>query len=270
MILNAPCIFIRYEYNLYTLSVNIIVVVNQKGGVGKTTTTANLAHAVAMMGHKVSAIDFDPQGHLTAYLGFAGSNDRGTGEMILGGSDSSHHFLKTEVGLQLLPSGQALKKINGSEQNLITLDDFAENLRALCQDQEFVFVDCPPASGIIMDYALSAADKVLVPVAADYLALRGLSDLVITLRTYAKTRHDDISRTIVLTRFHGKRRLCHEVRDKLVEYFPNQVLATPVRETAALAESPGFGKTVFEYRRNDKGAEDYFNLAKDFLHARYM
>lgn len=249
---------------------NIIVVVNQKGGVGKTTTTANLAHAMAMMGHKVSAIDFDPQGHLTAYLGFAGSNDSGVGDMILGGPDIGQHFLKTEVGLQLLPSGQALKRLEVDARNLIAVNAFAENLRTLFHDQEFVFIDCPPASGIIMNYALSAADQALVPVAADYLALRGLSDLVITLRNYAKTRHDAIPRTIVLTRFHGKRRLCHEVRDKLVEHFPNQILATPVRETAALAESPGFGKTVFEYRRNDKGAEDYFNLAKDFIHARYM
>lgn len=249
---------------------NIIVVVNQKGGVGKTTTTANLAHAVAMMGRRVSAIDLDPQGHLTASLGFAGRNEHGVGDMILNGSDVSQYFLETRPGLRLLPSGRALKQLEASAPCLIAANIFAGNLRALLNDQEYVFIDCPPASGIIMDYALSVADTVLVPVAADYLALRGLSDLIITLRNYTRTRPKAIPQAIVLTRFHGKRRLCHEVRTKLVEHFPGQILATPVRETAALAESPGFGKTVFEYRRQDNGAQDYLNLAEDFIHARYM
>jgi chromosome partitioning protein len=251
--------------------VNIVVVVNQKGGVGKTTTTANLAYAVAMLGHKVSAIDFDPQGHLTAYLGFASQNDTGVGDVILNKPDVAQNLLKSDVGLQLLPSGQALKNLAGvSGQDLMTPEMFAERLRSLFHDQEFVFIDCPPASGVIMDYALSAADRVLVPVAADYLALRGLSDLVVTLRNYSRTGHGHIPQTIVVTRFHGKRRLCHEVRDKLVEYFPDQILATPIRETAALAESPGFGKTVFEYKKSDYGSVDYLNLANDFIHARYM
>lgn len=250
---------------------NIIVVVNQKGGVGKTTTTANLAYAVAMLGHKVSAIDFDPQGHLTAYLGFAEQNDTGVGDMILNGTDVTHNLLNSDVGLQLLPSGQLLKTFEGnSRQDFMMPETFAGRLEALFHDQEYVFIDCPPASGTIMDYALSAADRVMVPVAADYLALRGLSDLVFTLRNYSSRRHDIIPQTIVVTRFHGKRRLCHEVRDKLVEYFPDQVLATPIRETAALAESPGFGKTVLEYKKRDRGSVDYLNLAKDFIHARYM
>ena len=246
------------------------MVVNQKGGVGKTTTTANLAYAVAMLGHKVSAIDFDPQGHLTAYLGFAGQNDTGVGDMILYGTNTDQKLLKSNARLQLLPSGQTLKKLEANTQNIMAPETFSESLRDLFRDEEFVFVDCPPASGVIMDYALSAADRVMVPVAADYLALRGLSGLVLTLRNYSTRRNDSIPQTIVVTRFHGKRRLCHEVRDKLVEYFPGQILATPIRETAALAESPGFGKTVFEYKKNDNGAEDYLNLAKDFIHARYM
>ena len=250
---------------------NIIVVVNQKGGVGKTTTTANLAHAIAMLGHKVSTIDFDPQGHLTAYLGFAGQNESGVGDMILNGPEVVQNLLITDVGLQLLPSGRMLKNIEGDgRQDCMTPENFSGSLRSLFHDQEYVFIDCPPASGIIMDYALSAADRVLVPVAADYLALRGLSDLVVTLRNYSRRRHDSIPQTIVVTRFHGKRRLCHEVRDKLIEYFPEQILATPIRETAALAESPGFGKTVFEYKKSDHGSVDYLNLANDFIHARYM
>jgi chromosome partitioning protein len=250
--------------------VKIIAVLNQKGGVGKTTTTANLACAIALLGHKVSAIDFDPQGHLTAYLGFAGQNDSGVGDMILHGMDAGRNILMSGSGLQLLPSGRSLKKLASEADYLLARDVFAEQLRSLFQDQEYVFMDCPPASGTILDYALTAADRVLVPVAADYLALRSLSDLLITLREYAGTRQGPVPLTIVVTRFHGKRRLCQEVRDKLAGYFPAQVLATPVRETAALAESPGFGMTVFDYKKNDNGAKDYLNLANDFIHERYM
>ena len=249
---------------------NVIVVVNQKGGVGKTTTTANLAHAVAMLGHRVSAIDFDPQSHLTAYLGYTRNSGHGMGDMIVENTDAAQFCFEARPGLRLLPGGLALKQMEVAPQNLMSLNAFTEYLRNLFHDQDYVFIDCPPASGIIIDYALSAADMVLVPVAADYLALRGLSELVMTLREYSDKKQNALSQAIVLTRFHGRRRLCHEVRDKLVEHFPGQVLATPVRETAALAESPGFGKTVFEYKRHDNGTHDYMNLADDFIQARYM
>lgn len=249
---------------------NVIAVVNQKGGVGKTTTTVNLAHAVVMLGHSVSVVDLDPQGHLSACLGQAGNNARGLSDMLLEDEDIAQYCIEARSGLRLLSSGPALKQLESGGREPVSLTAFRENMKTLFGDQEYVFIDCPPASGILIDYALSAADRVLVPVAADYLALRGLSELVMTLRDYSEKRQDAIAQSIVLTRFHGRRRLCHEVRDKLVEYFPGRVLATPVRETAALAEAPGFGKTVFEYRKHDNGAQDYLNLAQDFIQARYM
>jgi len=109
-----------------------------------------------------------------------------------------------------------------------------------------------------------------VPVSGDYLSLRGLSDLISTLREFATEQNKTYAQWVVVTRFHTRRRLCWEVKDKLVEYFPKQVLATVIRETSVLAEAPGFGKTAFEYKKGGHGAHDYKALADDFLKKRFI
>lgn len=247
----------------------IIAVVNQKGGVGKTTTTANLAHAIALSGRKVATVDLDPQAHLTAYLGFARQNQHGVGDVIGQGVDPQQFCITAREGLALLPAGQALKQVELKADPGGPPGQFGATLKSVFAARDFVFIDCPPASGVLIKYALSAVDAILVPVAGDYLALRGLSDLIGTLRDYASD-HGTLSQWMVLTRFHARRRLCWEVREKLLEYFPGRILATAIRETAALAESPSFGKTVFEYRNGDRGADDYRALARDFIHQRFM
>jgi len=136
-------------------------------------------------------------------------------------------------------------------------------------DQDFILIDCPPASGLLIDYALTVVDEIIVPVASDYLALRGLSDLIATLRKFEEKHARAFTQWIVVTRFHVRRRLSWEVRDKLVEYFPRGVLETPIRETSVLAECPSFGKTAFEYKRGNNGAVDYESLARNFLHGEY-
>ena len=248
---------------------HIVAVVNQKGGVGKTTTTANLAHAIARSGRKTAVVDLDPQGHLTAYLGCAGRNQRGTGDVIGHGADPRALCIEARERLWLLPAGPALKEVEMSGR-LDPQNGFTGALKSAFNDQDFVFIDCPPASGVLIQYALSVVDTILVPVAGDYLALRGLSDLIGTLRRYASDHTGTLTQWMVITRFHTRRRLCWEVREKLLEYFPGQILATAIRETAALAESPSFGKTVFEYRNSDYGAEDYRALAQDFISKRFM
>ena len=246
----------------------IVAVVNQKGGVGKTTTTVNLAHAIARSGRKTAVIDLDPQGHLTAYLGFAGRNQRGVGDVIRHGADPGALCFEAREQLWLLPADPALKEVEMSQHD--PQNGFTGALRSAFNGHDFVFIDCPPASGVLIQYALSVVDAILVPVAGDYLALRGLSDLIGTLRRYASGHAGPLTQWMVITRFHTRRRLCWEVREKLLEYFPGQILATAIRETAALAESPSFGKTVFEYRNSDYGAEDYRALAQDFIKKRFM
>ena len=248
----------------------IVAVVNQKGGVGKTTTTVNLAHAIALTGRKVAVIDLDPQGHLTAYLGFIRQNLRGVGDVIKHGANPRTLSIEARSRLWLLPPGQLLQEVEIRAGQHDPYTGSTEALKSAFNDMDFVFIDCPPASGVLIQYALSVVDAILVPVAGDYLALRGLSDLIGTLRKFASVHTGSLTQWMVITRFHTRRRLCWEVREKLLEYFPDQILATVVRETAALAESPSFGKTVFEYRNSDFGADDYRALAQDLIKKRYM
>lgn len=243
-----------------------VAVINQKGGVGKTTTTANLAHAIALMGNRVTVIDFDPQGHLSAHFGVVQRNQNGIDQILSGKMQVAQVVIAAREGLQLIPAGHDLVFLERGKEDLSLGQKLKEIVTRYCKDEDFVFIDCPPASGLLIDYALTAVKEILVPVAGDYFALRGLSDLVGNLKQFEKKYSNSFVRWIVVTRFHMRRRLSWEVREKLLEYFPDCVLVTPIRETAALAECPSFGKTAFEYKRGNNGAADYELLAKNFFH----
>lgn len=242
-----------------------IAVINQKGGVGKTTTTANLAHALALAGQKVTVIDLDPQGHLAAHLGAYNREQQGIDKVMLGEKQVDEVITDIRDCLRLIPAGSELDMLErggGDKQSQKRLKKAATTAGA---GQDFIIIDCPPASGLLIDYALAIVDEIIVPVAGDYLALRGLSDLIATLRQFEERHTHAFKQWIVVTRFHTRRRLSWEVHEKLLEYFPSSVLGTPIRETSVLAECPSFGKTAFEYKRGNNGAADYQALANDLL-----
>lgn len=244
-----------------------IAVINQKGGVGKTTTTANLAHALALAGQKVTVIDLDPQGHLAAHLGAFKREQQGIDQIMLGEKQVNDVLIEVRDGLKLIPAGSKLDVLERGGGDKKSQQHLKQAVTTVGTDQDFIFIDCPPASGLLIDYALAVVDEIIVPVAGDYLALRGLSDLIATLRQFEEKHTQAFTQWIAVTRFHTRRRLSWEVRDKLVEYFPTGVLETPIRETSVLAECPSFGKTAFEYKRGNHGAADYKSLAQNFLHA---
>ena len=128
-----------------------------------------------------------------------------------------------------------------------------------------VLVDCPPSAGMLGMNALFACTEVIVPVSGDFLALQGLSRMVDIIDAIDEALKRKTQRWLVVTRFHERRRLANEVRETVLKHFSGQVLRTPVRESVALAESPGFGKTIFEYQDKGRGAEDYRALAQDFI-----
>jgi chromosome partitioning protein len=136
--------------------------------------------------------------------------------------------------------------------------------------QDFVLIDAPPSAGLLSMNVLMAVEEVLIPVSSDILALHGVARFMRILRHIDESLDRKTRIWIAITRFNERRRLARDVRDKLLEYFPGQVLATPVRESVALAESPGTGKTIFEHQKNGKGAEDYRALADDLLSERTM
>jgi chromosome partitioning protein len=253
------------------VTVRIVAVINQKGGVGKTTTTANLCHAIAESGSRVTAIDLDPQGHLAVSLGITAQGIGGIDEAMLKEKKVHQQLISVRDNLQLIPSGSKLNEIehltsNNSPRGVLLKDALQDSLN----DQDFVFIDCPPSSGLLVANALIAADEILIPMASDFLALQGLSHLMGTVKRFEKALKRKYKTLLVMSRYSPNRRISSQVLDVLLTHFPEQILATVIRETALLAECPSFGKTILEYSPKSRSARDFRNLALDFLEDKVM
>lgn len=247
----------------------VISVINQKGGVGKTTTVANLAHALALSKKRVLILDLDPQAHLTACFGINPYQASGMDQVLLEDDDLSEHFDEVRKGLTIVPAGVRLGEVehHGSSKKK---GELLRNKIAGLSDWDFVIVDAPPSSGLLVVMAMYAADEVLIPVTGDYLGLQGLSHLMATLHNFEQKLNHTVREWVVLTRFHLHRCLSNEVKEKLVEHFPGSVLKTPIREIVALAACPSYGQTIFEFDKRSKGADDYRALAQDILKERTL
>lgn len=244
----------------------LISVINQKGGVGKTTTVANLGHALARQGKQVTLLDMDPQSHLTVSFGLNPLHSTGVDAVLLDGEAVEAVCIDAQDNLKLVPAGSRLASVEhitegGADRGRL----LARALEGQFADQDVVIMDCPPSAGLLVMNCLIAGDSVLTPVVGDFLALQGLSVLVRTLRRMEQSLDRELPFNICVTRFHPRRRLAREVLEKLLQHFPDQVLATPVRESTALAECPSVGQTIFDYRPGSYGALDYAALANDLL-----
>lgn len=252
------------------MTTKIIAVINQKGGVGKTTTSANLAHALALKGMKVTLIDFDPQGHLGVSFGEI-NHGEGIGEVLLGNSRLDEAIVMVRENLQLIPAGSALKEIEQLTEGGAQRGDLLRKvLETSLQDQDFVLIDCPPSSGLLAANALFATEELLIPMSGDFLSLQGLSHLMGSVRKFEKVLNKKYTKWLVLSRFNSVRRLSKQVLNILLKHFPQQILATVIRENAMLAECPSYGKTVLEYRPSSRSARDFRSLADDFLERKVM
>lgn len=253
------------------MSVRVIAILNQKGGVGKTTTTSNLAHALARAGHKVMVIDLDPQGHLSVSLGIVSLKKGGIDLVMLGQKSIAEQVVEVRENLQLVTAGSRLQEIEQLiEGGVHRADLLRKNLQAQLTGQSFVFIDCPPSSGLLVANALFAADEVLIPMTSDFLALQGLSHLMGTIKRFEKALKKKYKISLVMSRYASTRRISKEVLATMRRHFPNQILATVIRETALLAECPSFGKTILEYRPGSRSARDFRSLARDFIEGKVM
>ena len=259
----------------------VIAVMNQKGGVGKTTTTLNLAHALALQGQRVLMLDMDPQGHLGSCFGVNTYNSTGIDDVLLDGAMLQDAITEVRDNLYLVPAGSRLGELEtrAHEQSVSGFQTAKKNTGYRLHDAlaymdksqfDYVLVDCPPASGLLAMNAILACEEFIVPVTGDYLALQGLSRLIKVVGHIEQTLQKSTKKWFVLTRFQKQRKLAQQIRAKMVGYFPNQVLETAIRENVALAESPGFAKTIFEYKPRSNGAEDYQQLAVDLLEQRTL
>lgn len=249
----------------------LVAIINQKGGVGKTTTTTNLCHALAELGKKVTVIDFDPQGHLAVSFGIISNNTSGIDAAMLKEKTIDEQVVRVRDNLQLISAGSRLKEVEqmsstGSPRGVMLRDA----LKGQLADQDFVFIDCPPSSGLLVANALIATRELLVPMASDFLALQGLSHLMGTVKRFEGALKRQYKISVVISRYMSTRRISSQVLNILLSHFPNEILATVIRETALLAECPSFGQTILEYSPKSRSARDFRNLANDFLENRVM
>jgi chromosome partitioning protein len=249
----------------------IVAVINQKGGVGKTTTTVNLAHALARIGKKVTVIDLDPQSHLAVSLGVVSVSMGGLDEVMLNQASLADKLIPVRTNLNLIVAGPRLQEIEQLQEGNAKKGDLLYSaLQGQLPDQDVVMIDCPPSSGVLVANALFAVDELLIPMTSDYMALQGLSHFMGSIKKFEQALKKNYQLSLVISRYAPTRRISKDVLSTLQKYFPGKILATTIRETALLAECPSFGKTIFEYRPGCRSTRDFAALAKDFLEGRVM
>jgi chromosome partitioning protein len=260
-----------------------ISVVNQKGGVGKTTTTVNLGAALALAGKKVLLVDMDAQANLTTHLGHGPKEDlEGTGgdggggpewtvyDVLKGTKRIQEVTIHRSERLDLVPASLLLSaadlELGGVVGRELLLKRALDRVR---EAYDIVLVDCPPTLGLLSLNALAAVDKVIVPVQSEYLALHGVRQLLDTIDQVRSVYNTQLVVGGVLICLHDSRkRLARAVADTIRAYFGQLVFETVVRENVALAEAPASGQTVFEYAPRSTGAEDYGALAQEVLNVK--
>ena len=244
----------------------IITVVNQKGGVGKTTTCVSLTSALKEMGQRVLLCDFDPQANATSGMGVDKSLSLGVYDVLLNDTEPEKRIVSTRYG-DVLPSSKGLA---GAGVEMVAIQDREHLLRRalekLAPKYDYIFVDCPPSLELLTLNALCAADSALVPVQSEYFALEGLSDLIYTIRAVRRGLNPQLElEGVLLTMYDSRTNLAMQVAEEVKRYFPGKVYATVIPRNVRLSEAPSHGKPISAYDRTSRGAEAYAALAKEFL-----
>ncbi len=250
----------------------IIAIVNQKGGVGKTTTTVNLTAALTALGKRVLLCDFDPQANATSGMGVdKNAASPNVYDALINGAEPQKAVVSTKHG-DVLPSNKALA---GAGVEMIALPEreylLKKVLTALSPSYDYIFIDCPPSLELLTVNALCAAGSLLVPVQCEYYALEGLSDLLTTVRLVKRSLNPTIAlEGVLLTMFDSRTNLSLQVAEEVKRHFPGQVYATVIPRNVRLSEAPSHGKPVTAYDPYSRGAEAYRALAEELvsLHTR--
>ena len=246
----------------------ILAVANQKGGVGKTTTSVNLAAGMAQSGRRVLLVDLDPQGNATTGSGVNKSKlERTVYHVLLGLADASNIRMRVESGYDLIPANRELA---GAEVELVDLPNREGRLRAALErvgsEYDFILIDCPPSLSLLTVNAFAAADQVLIPMQCEYYALEGLSDLVGTIKRVRANLNPRLEIAgLVRTMFDPRNTLAHHVSQQLEQHFGDKVYRTLVPRNVRLAEAPSYGAPAVVWDKASKGAQAYVALTEEIL-----
>lgn len=248
----------------------VYTLVNQKGGVGKTTTAINLGAYLAYYGQKVLLVDLDPQANATSCLKIDRHTIRGgTYEVLLLGTPALNHILHNpRLKLSLLPATPALA---GGEVELVTElareSRLRQALNPILERYDYIIIDCPPSLGLLtLNGIVAASGGLVIPVQCEYLALEGLSHLTYTINRVKSALYPELTiRGVVMTMYDGRTNLSKDVLDEVKKYFPNQVFDSVIPRTIRLAEAPSYGQPISSYAPSSNGALAYAALAREVL-----
>ncbi len=250
----------------------VVAIANQKGGVGKTTTSINLSSALAREGQRVLLIDLDPQANTTSGLGFPAEENESIYATLVGDEPLQSKILTTtQENLHLIPAEMDLA---GVEVELVRFDNHLTRLTEVLQSStvvqsayDYCLLDTPPSLGILMTSALAAADEILIPLQCEWFGLEGLAKItrVVTQIREARVNESVFIEGILMTMYDGRTNLSRNVVDEVRNYFPNELYDTVIPRTIRLGEAPSHGLTIFDHDGNGIGAKAYQNLAREFL-----
>jgi len=247
----------------------IIAIANQKGGVGKTTTAVNLSACLAEKGKRVLLMDVDPQGNSTSGMGIDKNTIKTSSyDIMINGIDPKQAVVKTMINtLDMIPANIDLV---GAEVELVSKiareQILKQALKEIRKNYDFIFMDCPPSLGLITVNALTAADKILVPIQCEYYALEGLSQLLNTIKLVKTSLNPSLEvEGVVLTMFDGRTNLSIQVVEEVKKYFKNKVYKTIIPRNIRLGEAPSFGLPVIRYDAACLGSQSYNDLADEVI-----
>lgn len=248
----------------------IISVANQKGGVGKTTTTVNLSTILAKKGKKVLLIDTDPQGNATSGLGVSKDVELSVYDILIGDTEFDETLQETAIkNLKVCPSNISLA---GAEVQLVSMMSREQRLKTKLdkiKDQyDYILIDCPPSLGLVTLNAFTASDSVLIPVQCEYFALEGLGQLLNTVNLVKKHLNKNLEiEGALLTMYDARTNLSNQVVKEVKKYFEDKVYKTVIPRNVRLSEAPSHGMSIIDYDPRSRGAEEYEALAKEVLKA---